>query len=216
MRTFALIGALAVATVAAVAARGEDARMLVATVGPGFDIALTHPDGRRVSQLTAGTYTIAVRDRSDIHNFKLANKPDGLRVNIDSGVEFVGDKTFTVDLQPGSYGYACSPHWQTMNGGFTVVGAAPSIVAVRLPASALPRAGRLFSLRGLTVELSTGVRVRPSALRATASISGRRLRAVASTTWRIPRTARGKILAVAVGARYGTASRTQTLRLRVR
>ena len=139
----------------------------------------------------------------------------GLRVNIDSGVEFVGDKTFTVDLQPGAYGYACSPHWQTMNGGFTVVGA-PTVVALRLPASAVPRAGRLFSLRGLTVELSTGERVRPTALGATASISGRRLRAVAPTTWRVPRTSKGKILVVTVRARRGTTSRTQTLRLRVR
>lgn len=220
MKLLALIGALGVGLVAVVAARGQEATRLVATVGPGFEIGLTHPDGRQVSVLAPGTYTIEVHDRSDIHNFKLANKPDGLRVNVDSGVEFVGEKNFTVDLQAGGYGYACSPHWETMNGSFAVVepvGTTPAtIVAARLPTSVVPRAGRLFALRGLTVQLSNGQRVRPTLLQATASIAGRRLARTAPLTWRIPQQARGKILVLAVRTGVGALRGAHTLRLRIR
>ncbi len=38
---------------------------------------------------------------------------------------FVGDMTFTIDLAPGPYAYACSPHFDVMNGHFIVVPAAP-------------------------------------------------------------------------------------------
>lgn len=221
MKAFSVLGVVVVAASAAGAARGEESKMLEGTVGPGFDIALTDPiSGRRVDRLAPGAYTIVVHDRSEIHNFKLANKPDGKRVNIDSGVEFVGDKTFAVDLQPGEYAYACSPHWQTMNGGFTVVrpaAVAPTtIVAVRLPASRLPRAGRIFSLRGLRAELSTGERVRPDAVSGTAVIAGKRAARAGPLAWRIPRAARGKTLVLVLHISYGSARTTKALRLRIR
>ena len=37
----------------------------IGTVGPGFTIALAHPDGAPVTQLDPGTYEIVVRDLSD-------------------------------------------------------------------------------------------------------------------------------------------------------
>ena len=40
-------------------------------------------------------------------------------------VPFVGDQTFTVDFPPGLYAYACSPHFDVMNGSFTVTAAPP-------------------------------------------------------------------------------------------
>jgi hypothetical protein len=100
-----------------------DATRLIATVGPGFTIDFTDADGKRVDTLVEGTYEILVRDRSEIHNWAMGNKA-GSSLLVDSGVEFVGEKTFTLTLVPGRYGYACSPHWQVMNGSFTVVSAA--------------------------------------------------------------------------------------------
>ena len=119
MRRLLALTALALAVPAA-PVRGENP-LLVATVGPEFTIDLADANGRHVDTLTAGTYTLLIHDRADIHDFHLANKPDGARLNLTSGIEFVGDKTFTIDLTPGRYAYACSPHWQVMNGAFVVV-----------------------------------------------------------------------------------------------
>lgn len=118
MRTLSCLLALAVLPVGGAAS--ADALRLFATVGPGFTIELADADERRVESVRAGRYELVVRDRSDIHNFVLANK-DGTGFRVDSGVEFVGDKTFTVDLVPGLYGYACSPHFETMNGRLAVL-----------------------------------------------------------------------------------------------
>jgi hypothetical protein len=93
---------------------------LVATVGPDFTIRVDDASGQRVSSLPEGAYTLLVRDLSAEHNFVLADEPAGLELRIDSGVEFVGEKTFEITVEPGRYTYACSPHWQVMNGGFTV------------------------------------------------------------------------------------------------
>jgi hypothetical protein len=112
----AAVGLLLAAPVAA----GDGNPMLIGTVGPGFTIDLADAGGKHVDILTAGTYTLLVHDNSDIHNFHLANKPDGLQLDVQTAVEFVGDQTFTITLVPGRYAYACSPHWQIMNGSFTV------------------------------------------------------------------------------------------------
>jgi hypothetical protein len=93
---------------------------LIATVGPDFTIRIDDAAGQRVSSVPEGAYTLLVRDLSAEHNFVLADKPAGLRLRIDSGVEFVGEKTFEIQLERGAYGYACSPHWQVMNGTLTV------------------------------------------------------------------------------------------------
>lgn len=224
MKLLALLGAVAVAAVGVTTARGEEANTLIATVGPGFTIGLTDAGGRPVTRVAAGTYTIVVHDLSDIHNFVLANKPDGLRVRIDSGVEFVGDRSFTVDLLAGEYGYACSPHWQTMNGSLSVFRETTTppppgriaITAVRLPVTLLPRAGRSFSVRAVTLTLSDGGRVRPTTLTASASIAGKRVAPSGPLTWRLPRTSTGASLLVAIRASYGEARATRTVRLRIR
>jgi hypothetical protein len=119
MRRLVLLAVLALAVPAA-PVRGENP-LLVATVGPEFTIDLADANGRHVDTLTAGSYTLLVHDRADIHDFHLANKPDGAKLDLTSGVEFVGDKTFTIDLTPGRYAYACTPHWQVMNGSFVVI-----------------------------------------------------------------------------------------------
>jgi hypothetical protein len=97
-------------------ASGEVPR-LVATVGPGFTIDLADADGRHVNRILAGTYELLVHDLSAEHNFALGSKTTQQRI-AETTVEFVGDQTFTIELPVGSYGYACSPHWQIMNGSF--------------------------------------------------------------------------------------------------
>jgi plastocyanin len=91
--------------------------MLDGTVGPGFDISLTQ-NGQPVTTLTAGTYTINVDDKSDIHDFHLT----GGDVDKSTDVSGTGTETWTVDLKAGSYHYQCDPHSSTMNGDFTVSG----------------------------------------------------------------------------------------------
>jgi hypothetical protein len=95
--------------------------MLVAKSGfhGAFTITLTFPDGRKVRTLPAGTYRIVVHDYSKIHNFALGSQTQNRRL-FTTGVPWVGTRTYTLKLVPGSYAYACSAHFQTMNGRFTV------------------------------------------------------------------------------------------------
>jgi hypothetical protein len=60
----ALPAATALALFAAGGTAGADEQLLIATVGTndGFDIGLAFPDGRPVSELKPGTYTVRVRD----------------------------------------------------------------------------------------------------------------------------------------------------------
>ena len=109
-------------------AGGADGELLIATVGTGdgFDIGLARQDGARVTELTPGTYTIRVRDRSRLHNFHLASNQDST-VNFKTELEFVGEQDFTVTFKDRTrYAYACEPHWQTMNGEFLVISATSS------------------------------------------------------------------------------------------
>jgi plastocyanin len=80
-------------------------------VGPGFDISVEDADN-----VKAGTYTLKVEDKSDIHNFHLM----GPGVDVKTDVSFKGTKEFTVALQAGEYHFQCDPHSSSMNGSFTV------------------------------------------------------------------------------------------------
>jgi plastocyanin len=119
MKTFAsaLVAAAALALPAAALPSGHT---LVATVGPhdAFTITLTL-DGKKVHTLPAGTYTFVVHDDSAIHNFALGSQTQSKRL-FTTGIPFKGVKTYRVKLTAGSYAYACSAHFQTMNGHFTV------------------------------------------------------------------------------------------------
>jgi hypothetical protein len=119
---FPVAAALAVLALPAGAARSDDNPVLDAIVGTNdsFDITLNDASGKRVNLLAPGTYTIAVHDRSAIHNFHLASNDDPT-VDFRTDVEFVGAMTFTAAFKPGlRYAYACEPHWQVMNGSFVV------------------------------------------------------------------------------------------------
>ena len=95
-----------------------DGSTLAASVGPGFDISLTGPDGEGVSTLTAGTYTIEVDDQSGIHNFHLT----GTGVDESTEVSGTGIDSWEVTLAEGTYSFVCDPHAGSMSGSFEVSG----------------------------------------------------------------------------------------------
>ncbi len=138
MRKTLLLCLLPLALGTAPAANGDLTR-LVGTVGPGFTIDLTDADGKHVDVLTSGTYELVVHDLSDIHNFVLGSKTTQERL-ASTEVPFVGDQTFTIDLPPGSYAYACSPHFQVMNGHFSVLAPTPPVTTKTLSAKVTSRA----------------------------------------------------------------------------
>jgi plastocyanin len=121
LKVFAL-GLLAFTLLTAGSA-GADVPRLIGTVGPGFTIDLTDATGKHIDTVVEGRYELLVHDLSDIHNFVLGSKSTGERLAT-TEVEFVGDRTFTIDLVPGRYAYACSPHFETMNGSLFVTTAA--------------------------------------------------------------------------------------------
>ena len=84
-----------------------------------YRITLTFSDGRPVKTLPAGTYTLIVHDYSRIHNFALGSQTQNKRL-LTTGIPWVGTKRYTLRLVPGSYAYACSAHYRTMNGTFRV------------------------------------------------------------------------------------------------
>jgi hypothetical protein len=120
MRAALLTGLLLLAFVGSSGA--QEAPLLVGTVGPGFTIDLADANGRHVDEVVAGKYTLLVHDLADIHNFVLGSKRTGERL-ASTEVEFIGDMRFTIELVPGLYVYACSPHFQTMFGRLQVVAA---------------------------------------------------------------------------------------------
>jgi hypothetical protein len=111
-------------------AGGSDLTQLVGTVGPGFTIDLADANGKHVDVLMEGRYQFVVHDLSDVHNFALGSVTTNTRL-FTGGIAFVGDETFTLDLAPGSYAYACSAHPDVMNGRFRVLATAPSPVATK-------------------------------------------------------------------------------------
>jgi hypothetical protein len=89
---------------------------LLGTVGPGFVIRLTHPDGSTVTKIDPGTYDIVVRDQDVEHNFHLS----GPGVDRTTTVEERTNVTWTVTFTDGRYEFVCDPHSSTMRGTFTV------------------------------------------------------------------------------------------------
>jgi len=99
----AIAAALAVPGLAPAATRNNT---LTATDGPGFTITMSK------KSVKAGTYTIVVNDKSNIHNFHLI----GPGVNKLTSVPWVGTKTWTVKLKKGTYKFVCDPHATIMKG----------------------------------------------------------------------------------------------------
>ena len=108
--------AVALAVVASASASSRATPKLVGVTGPGFTISVKS-GGKAVKTLKAGTYKIAVTDKSSIHNFHLI----GPGVNKKTTVPFTGTQTWTVKLKPGTYTYQCDIHAASgMKGTFKV------------------------------------------------------------------------------------------------
>ncbi|MFL5928430.1 MAG: plastocyanin/azurin family copper-binding protein [Gaiellaceae bacterium] len=117
MKPFAIVAAVAVlalpaATGAFAASAGST---LKGTVGPGFTITLTL-DGKKVTHLKAGNYTVKIEDDSDQHDFHLS----GPTVSKLTSISGKGTSTWHVTLKKGKYTYKCDPHSAFMKGSFTV------------------------------------------------------------------------------------------------
>jgi copper binding plastocyanin/azurin family protein len=115
IRTLTLLAALA-GTLVVVAPSNAAPPTLTGTVGPGFTISLKRL-GKPFKTLKAGTYSITVRDLSNIHNFHL--RGPGVNREI-TQIGFKGTKTVVVKLSKGKYTFVCDPHLTTMKGSFTV------------------------------------------------------------------------------------------------
>jgi len=110
MRRFTFItGLVAIAAALALpslAPAGTGSSTLVGTDGPGFTITMSK------KTVKAGTYTIVIHDKSNIHNFHLT----GPGVNKLTSTPWVGTKTWTVKLNKGTYRFVCDPHATSMKG----------------------------------------------------------------------------------------------------
>jgi plastocyanin len=113
-RSFIAIAAVGAALVATAPA-GAVVPKLVGTVGPGFTISLKR-FGKPLVTLKAGTYSITVSDKSNIHNFHLT----GPKVNKKTSVTAVGKFSWKITFKKGTYKYVCDPHASIMKGSFTV------------------------------------------------------------------------------------------------
>ena len=214
-----IIGLPFLAVALFVGSAGAEGELLLATVGTndGTDITLSHQDGRRVSELVPGSYTIRVRDRSRLHNFHLASNTDR-SVDFRTELEFVGEQDFTVTFQDRTrYAYACEPHWQTMNGDFFVL----SPAAPQPPPGTRPTLRASVTAAGQATLSARSVRagryrivVRDRSARHNFRLTGRGVNRTTgadftgSATWRV-RLARGVY-------RFGSDAKRLPGRLRVR
>lgn len=76
---------------------------------------------RRTTPALGGAIAAALicHDYSKLHNFALGSQTANKRLFTGS-IPGVSTKSYTLRLKPGRYAYACSAHFQTMNGTFTV------------------------------------------------------------------------------------------------
>ena len=96
---------------------GSASGTLKGETGPGFTVEVSL-DGEDAESVKAGTYTLEVEDKSDMHNFHLVGP--GVDEEV-TDVPFVGEKSVTVTLEKGTYTYQCDPHAGAgMKGTFTV------------------------------------------------------------------------------------------------
>jgi hypothetical protein len=119
---------------------------LTGTVGTNdsFQLTLTDPAGSPITHIDAGTYTLVVHDRSELHNFHLFG-PGG--VDATTAVETTGDSTFTVTLVDGIYTFQCDPHsFSGMRAQFAVGTASLASAVVKVAASLVGSTAKLGRL----------------------------------------------------------------------
>jgi hypothetical protein len=92
------------------------ARKLLLTVGPRAAITLRNAAGKALNGLTAGSYTIVVRDRSKVHNAHLLGKG----VNRKSGLAATGTLTWKVKLSAGVLRFFSDRSPKTVKGSIAI------------------------------------------------------------------------------------------------
>lgn len=92
-----------------------------------------------------------------------------------------------------------------------------SIGEIQLPTVVTKvKAGKVFSVRGATVKLSTDEVFTPESLTAKAKIAGKTLKPLAGgLSWKVPKAAKGKKLVVTLAASYQGMQSTQTFTIKV-
>ena len=118
LRVAAVLAAAALIVPAAASAASHP--KLIGTVGKNgaFKITLTDAKGKLVKSLKTGTYTFVIHDDAAIHNYEL-DGPNGKSWTFTTP-SFVGTKTETLKLTPGTYKAYCAPHEPTMFQRFSV------------------------------------------------------------------------------------------------
>jgi hypothetical protein len=172
----ALVTLLAALVLPSAVAQADNPR-LVALVGTndGFVISLRDSAGNIVGKLDAGTYDIAVSDRSEAHNFHLK----GPGVDMATPIGDKQETTWTVTFTDGRYTFVCDAHASVMRGYFlagnvpttSLAGSVGPRKTISLkPKSALPGPATIavndrsvtdnFHLSGPGVNKKTGVKTR--------------------------------------------------------
>jgi plastocyanin len=114
-----VVAAAAALAVVPTATSRSSVPTLKGSVGPGYTISLTQ-NGKRVTSLKAGSYTIVVSDKASIHNFVLEKSHGGSFEKQITSVPFKGTKSVKVRLTKGDWEYYCRPHESMMHADFTV------------------------------------------------------------------------------------------------
>jgi plastocyanin len=124
MKTLSIIAVLTAAALSVAGAAFSSSTStptLKGVVGPGYSVSLTK-GGKKVASLKAGTYKIVVSDKSSFHNSVLEReKPSTPKLEKHiTGTGFIGAKTVTMTLKPGSWRFYCSVHESQMHQDFKV------------------------------------------------------------------------------------------------
>ena len=120
------------------------------TVGPDQKIGTFYSDGRRMSRIPPGTYTIQVHDLSTTHDFHLT----GPGVDKKTSVADIEHPIWTVTFRAGTYRFKCDVHAAAMKGSFVVAVGAPPPVRCSVPrvvGKTLNRARRMIRARHCVV-----------------------------------------------------------------
>lgn len=98
------------------------------TVGPGQTIGAYYADGRRVTRIPPGTYTIQVHDLSTTHNFHLT----GPGVDEKTAVDEIIHPVLHLTLRVGTYTLKCDVH-PSMRATLVVSTTAPPVPKCKVP-----------------------------------------------------------------------------------
>jgi PASTA domain len=119
------------------------------TSGPNQAIGVFYSDGRPLTRIPPGTYTIQVHDLSTAHDFHLT----GPGVDMRTDVGEIEHPIWTVTFRAGTYTFKCDVH-PSMKGTFVVAAGAPPPVHCKVPrvvGKTLARARRAIRLAHCSV-----------------------------------------------------------------